>query len=114
VKLIPFGVFLRDRYVLYYNAVLSPGLFRAHSEHCEAIRRGGLDHSPLYMPGDALFHCTIAVDVKPEDLFRAIKICLDNRETLEGTVEHIQLLEFFPVKVIHGRQVRLTPQHPLL
>ena len=105
VKLIPFGAFLGDRHVLYYSAVLSQGLLQAHAKHFEIIRARNIEHNPTYVPGNVLFHCTIAVDIEAGEFLKGIDICVKNREVLEGTVEQMELFEFFPMKLIHRRRI---------
>lgn len=56
-------------------------------------------------PGNILFRCTIAVDLEEEQLHKGINICLEHRETLEGSVENVELIEFFPAKLIHRRKL---------
>ncbi|HBA85039.1 MAG TPA: hypothetical protein DCZ95_13180 [Verrucomicrobia bacterium] len=51
IRLIPFGAFLGEKRVLYYNVVLSPGLMEAH-----------------------LKHFTMAVDIDAEDFGRGVEI----------------------------------------
>jgi 2'-5' RNA ligase len=105
VKLIPFGAFLEDKHVLYYSAVLSQGLQQAHARHFEIIRARNIEHNLTYMPGNVLFHCTMAVDIEPGDFPKGIDICFKNREVLEGTVTQMELFEFFPVKPIHRKRI---------
>ena len=105
IKLIPFGAFLGDKHALYYSAVLSQGLLQAHARHFEIIRAKNMEHNPTYVPGNILFHCTMAVDIEAGDLLKGIDICVKNREVLEGTVEQMELFEFFPVKPIHRRMI---------
>ncbi|NPV81740.1 MAG: hypothetical protein HPY52_16025 [Firmicutes bacterium] len=91
--------------MLFYNAVLSRELLQAHAEHYEILRARGIEHDPTYSPGNVLFHCTIAVDLEEEQLHEGINICLEHGETLEGSVENVELIEFFPAKLIHRRKL---------
>jgi 2'-5' RNA ligase len=105
VRLVPFGTFLGAKHVLYYTAVLSGELLQAHAQHYDALRHEKIEYDPIFSPGNVVFHCTMAVDVEEERLLDGINICLKHRDILDGSVKGIELIEFFPVKVIHRRKL---------
>jgi hypothetical protein len=104
VRLVPFGTFLGEKHVLYYNAVLSEELLQAHARHYDVLKHEKIEYDPIYSPGKIIFHCTMAVDIEEKRLLDGINICLKHRSILDGSVEGIELIEFFPVKVIHTRR----------
>lgn len=63
----------------------------------------GIGRDPLFAPGSAILHCTLAVEVAAEDLQRGIEVCRRHPETLEGAVAGVELLEFFPVRSLYRR-----------
>jgi hypothetical protein len=105
VKLVPFGAFFGDSHALYYNVVLSRGLLEAHAKHYKILIEYGLNHDPVYEPGNILFHCTMAVDIAREQFFEGIDICIMNPKTLEGRAEQMELFEYFPVKNIYRKRI---------
>jgi hypothetical protein len=102
-QLVPFGTFLGEKHVLYYTAVLSEELLQAHAQHYDVLKREKIEFDPLYSPGKIVFHCTMAVDIEDERLHDGINICLRHKDVLDGSVEGIELVEFFLVKVIHRK-----------
>jgi 2'-5' RNA ligase len=105
IRLTPFGAFLGKTHVLYYNAVLSGELLHAHAELYNIFGRQKIEYDPLFSPGSVIFHCTMAVEIAEASLLDGTNICLKHREILDGTVEGIELIEFFPVNVIHRRRL---------
>ncbi len=108
VRLVPFGTFLGEKHVLYYTAVLSEELFQAHAQHYDVLKREKIEYDPGCSPGKIVFHCTMAVEIEEERFLDGIKICLKHRDMLDGSVEGIELIEFFPVKVICRRTLVTT------
>ena len=108
VRLVPFGTFLGKKHVLYYTAILSEELLQAHAQHYNVLRREKIEHDPIFSPGNVVFHCTMAVDVEEERFLDGINICLRYKDILDGSVEGIELIEFFPVKVICRRTLVTT------
>ncbi|GEM_PF-5073714 len=106
VRLIPVGTFPGETHVLYHTALLSEELLQAHAEHHDILRREKIKHDPLYSPDNIIFHCTLAVDVEDQQLLNGITICRKDRNILDGFAERIELIEFFPVRVIHSRQLK--------
>jgi 2'-5' RNA ligase len=101
VRLVPFGTFLGEKHVLYYTAILSEELLQAHAQHYDVLKREQIEYDPIFSPGNVVFHCTMAVNVEEERLLDGINICLKHRNILDGSVESLELIEFFPVKVIY-------------
>ena len=105
IKLIPFGVFLGPKYVVYYNALLSEDLLKAHKELYSFLNDHRITFDPLYSPGQVLFHCTVAVDIESAHYSKAISIMRDCSEPMAGTATRIQLFEYFPIKKLHTRNL---------
>ena len=103
VTLVPFGAFLGERHVLYYNAVLCPALLEAHAALHARIRAEHLACDPLYAPGSAVPHCSLAVDIEPRAFPGGVEICLRNASTLSGRADAVELFEYFPVRSLHSR-----------
>ena len=105
LALTPFGAFLGDRHVLYYNVVLCPALLEAHAALHARIRAENLPCDPLYSPGSIVFHCSLAMEVEPQALSSGVEICLRNPQTRSGRAEAVELFEYFPVKSLHRRRL---------
>jgi hypothetical protein len=105
VRLVPFGVFLGERCTLYCAAALDPGLLVTYAELYGRLRDDSVDYDPLSAPGSVVFHCTLAVDVGPRLLSGGAEVCRRFPDTLVGRVEAVELLEYFPVRGIHRRDL---------
>jgi hypothetical protein len=105
LHLVPFGVFLGKRNIIFYNVVLSEGLHTSYTEFYELLRQKKAAYNPLYDPSHILFHCTIAVDVEEHELARAVELVSKERKSLSGSVAAIEFWEHFPTKRIKGKKL---------
>ncbi len=105
INLIPFGVFTGQLYVVYYNALLSGDLMNAHRELYSSLNDHHIAYNLLYSPGHVIFHCTVAVEIESGHYLKALSIMRDFPETLGGTATHIQLFKYFPIKMLHAKDL---------
>jgi 2'-5' RNA ligase len=105
LHLVPFGVFLGKKHILFYNVVLSEGLHRSYTSFYELLRQKKAAYNPLYDPSHILFHCTIAVDVEEQELAHAVELVSKERKSLSGSVVAIEFWEHFPTRRIKGKKL---------
>ncbi len=103
IRLVPFGLFLGEKHVLYYHAVLPPEMRAMHSLHHQLLRERHIQNNRLYTPMEVIFHCTVAVDIDHADLQRAVSIMADWRETILAHARQMELWKYFPVSRAHVR-----------
>lgn len=105
LKLVPFGAFVGEKCVLYFNAVLSEDLRRVHREIHSTLMRDNVSTDPLYAPGNVLFHCTIATEIEPRRLPEATALLVDLCANSPGRAVAVDLWEFFPVRMLKRREL---------
>jgi hypothetical protein len=108
VHLIPFGVFLGKKSIVYYSVVFSEGLLGSYLSFYTLLRQKKAAFNPLNSPGHILFHCTIAIDVEAQELPRAVEILSEDKKAHSGYVSAIEIWEHFPTRLI--RKKDLTPK----
>lgn len=107
MRLEPLGVFLGPSHVLYLTVSPTERLLRFHREIDEDLKIAGIDRDPQYLPGTCVFHCTLTVDLKKEDLPRALRVLEAYDRPLEGRIAGMELVGYFPVRAISETQITL-------
>ena len=105
LKLVPLGVFLGERYVVYLNAILSEDLGKSHRDLYGTLIRNNVPADPRYAPGHVLFHCTIAVEVEPTRLSEAVALLSGLDTSYSGRAASVDLWEYFPVRRLQRREL---------
>ena len=105
MRLEPLGIFLGPSHVLYLTASPTERLLRFHREIDEMLGSAGVHRDPQYIPGTCVFHCTLAVDLKQEDLPRALKVLEAYDRPFEGRLAGMELVSYFPVRVLRDSTI---------
>ncbi len=109
LQLLPFGVFLAKKNVLFYNVTLSEGLHRSYLAFYDLLRNKKAAYKPLYDPSHLLFHCTVAIDIEESELSHAIELMSKERATLSGIATAIELWEHHPARRKNTKLLQPTP-----
>lgn len=96
----PAGIFLGPAPVLYLALAPTEDLLGYHRGIHARIEAAGLARDPHYLPDSCVFHCTLAVGLRREDLPRALAVVDGYSRPLAGRIEGMQLLRYFPVEVL--------------
>jgi hypothetical protein len=111
LHLVPFGVFLGKKNIVFYNVVLSEGLHKSYVDFYDLLRRKKAAYNPLYDPSHILFHCTIAVDIEEHELAHALELVSKERKSLAGSVSAIEFWEHFPTRKVNGVKLAAKSAH---
>ncbi len=86
--------------VVFLAPVVTPKLLELHRRFHTRLQAIGARSSDYYLPGNWVPHCTMALDLEPAEVPRAIEICQASDGIGEFVLNAIGLVEFVPVRDI--------------
>ncbi|MEL6346496.1 MAG: 2'-5' RNA ligase family protein [Myxococcota bacterium] len=89
------GLFPGD--VLFLGPVMDAALLKTHTAFSKMFRRHAKEPSPLYFVGRWVPHCTLTMNLRPDERGGAVNIALDVALPLKGKFERISLSTYKPV-----------------
>jgi 2'-5' RNA ligase len=92
------GIFPGDPAVLYLAPVVTTPLLALHRAFHEAMHGIAPPPHPHYMPGGWVPHVTLALDVAPATLPRAVDIVRDTWQPGAAGIAALRLIRFLPVE----------------
>ncbi len=97
-KLSSVGTFPGGEGVVFLAPVVTRQLLAFHARFHDAFSRHRDAAAPYYRPGQWVPHCTVAIDLAPSEVTKAVDYCREAFRPICGRFEEIGLIEFRPVK----------------
>lgn len=88
------GLFPGD--VLYLAPVVDDPLLKMHTEFCKLFRRYAEDPNPMYLIGQWVAHCSLTMNLRPDERGGAVSIALSAALPIRGQYTEIGLSTFLP------------------
>ncbi|MEZ4662841.1 MAG: 2'-5' RNA ligase family protein [Caldilineaceae bacterium] len=95
------GVFPSTEGVVFLAPVVTPRLLEIHADFHARMAARGLPSNPYYQPENWGPHCTVAINLPPEQIPAAVTICKDAPIFHAFSLMGLELIEFRPVKTIY-------------
>jgi 2'-5' RNA ligase len=96
------GVFVSSPPVAFLSPKVSHDLLHLHSQFFSVFSMAGFDCWPHYTPTHWVPHCTIAMDLEPNQLPGLHEICQTASLPITGIFTEIGIVEFRPVRHLHS------------
>ena len=92
------SAFTRQEGVVYLAPVVTEQLLSVHERFHEAFAQHKDSVVAHYQPGNWIPHCTVAIDLVPAEIQKAVGYCREAFTPISGRFQEIGLIEFRPVK----------------
>lgn len=92
------GIFTHPDPVVFLAPTITPALSALHQRVDGLLDSAGDLPAPYYLPGNWVPHCTLAVEMPPENIPAAVAIIQKYALPLTGTLTHVCMLEFPPLQ----------------
>ncbi|MEM5773539.1 MAG: 2'-5' RNA ligase family protein [Anaerolineaceae bacterium] len=89
--------FLSPEGVIYLAPTVTEPLLNLHKAFHQALDKAGIPSHPYYRPGGWMPHCTVDMNLKPNDLQRKFSICREFPPLTGVVVVSIGLISYQPV-----------------
>jgi 2'-5' RNA ligase len=100
VKLGAVGTFPTEQGVIYLAPVVTSELLQVHEEFHARLADLGLSSHEYYRPGNWIPHCTVAINLPPENVSAAVNVCRTSNVFHQAQLVEIALVEYLPVQEI--------------
>lgn len=100
LKLIHIGVFPDKESTVFLGAAVEECLLNIHNEFHELFRKFHHEKWDVYLPGEWIPHCTVAIDVSMREALNITEYLIKNYRPLEVKCISIGLVEYPPARVI--------------
>ncbi len=92
------SAFTRQEGVVYLAPVVTEQLLSVHERFHEAFAQHKDSVVAHYQPGNWIPHCTVAIDLVPAEIQKAVGYSREAFTPISGRFQEIGLIEFRPVK----------------
>lgn len=92
------SAFTRKEGVVFLAPVVTRHLLTVHERFHEAFAQNKDSVVTHYQPGNWIPHCTVAIDLVPADIQKAVGYNREAFKPISGRFQEIGLIEFRPVK----------------
>jgi 2'-5' RNA ligase len=92
------GIFTFKNITLFLSPVITDSLLNIHKEIYTFFTEEKICSTPTeqYLPNKWVPHCTLAVDMTPDESIKAIKSLICNFQALDVRIEYIGIAEYSP------------------
>jgi 2'-5' RNA ligase len=91
------GTFPTTEGVVFLAPAVTQELLEVHRGFHGLLQDLGIESAEYYRPGNWVPHCTVALDVAPDQLGAAMELCLHREAYGPMELDEIALIEFLPV-----------------
>jgi 2'-5' RNA ligase len=84
--------------VVFLAPIVTQELLDVHANFHRMFSRYRPEVSEYYLPNRWVPHCTVAMDLKSDQISRAIDVCRQVRLPIDGKFEQVGVIEYRPVK----------------
>ena len=106
VALSSVGAFPTSEGVVFLAPVVTRELLDVHERFQGLLGSTGAGCLGYWWPGRWVPHCTVATEITPDKLGRAIELCLQSEVFGTVTLDEVSLIEFRPVHEIYAFPLR--------
>lgn len=100
------GAFPTDEGVLFLSPVVTGELLRVHRAFHDVFADLREDQFPFYLPDSWVPHCTLAINVKREEIHKALENVIRDYRPICAEVDRVALVEYHPVKILKEYRFR--------
>jgi 2'-5' RNA ligase len=97
LELSSLGTFPTTEGVVFLAPVVTQELLEVHHGFHGLLQDLGIESAEYYRPGNWVPHCTVALDVAPDQLGAAMELCLRSEAFGPAELNEIGMIEFLPV-----------------
>ncbi len=101
------GIFTRPDPVVFLAPTFSQPLFALHARVNQLLDALGDMPAEYYLPGNWVPHCTLAVEMPPENIAPAVEIARRLPLPLVGMLSEVCLLEFPPLEHVFSLPLQM-------
>ena len=105
LKMSSLGIFPSNENVLFLSPVASETLINLHTK-LHLILKDIENKWEYYLPNLWVPHCTLGMNIPKSKLNDAIDVIIEDYEPLEVRIETINLVEFYPVKIVKSFKLK--------
>lgn len=95
------GAFPSTEGVVYIAPVVTRELLDLHARFHRRLGELGLVSGAYYRPGHWIPHCTVGLELPPDQVSTAVDVCLRDTAFGKGHLTQIGLIEFLPVRELY-------------
>jgi 2'-5' RNA ligase len=95
------GAFLQPERVLFISPTPTKELLDFHASVHDHLAEDTQNPWDMYLPGNWVPHCTLALDLEEEQLNKAMSICTNIQLPIEMHANQIGAVEFLPMKGLY-------------
>ena len=97
VNLSAVGTFPTAQGVVYLAPAVSPALVRLHEALHARLGALGLSSADYYRPGNWVPHCTVTINLPPDQVAAAVNVCRASNVFRPAQLTEIALVEYMPI-----------------
>ena len=94
------GTFPGDEGVVFVAPVVTPELLDMHARLQQVLKEHGFEPWDHYVPGKWFPHCTVAMELGPDPVCKALDLCRASDVFGPGQLTGLSIVEFRPVREI--------------
>lgn len=100
------GAFPTEEGVVFLAPVVTRPLLAIHARLCDLLDRVGFPPTPYYRPQNWVPHCTVAINLRPDQVGEAVAICRQADVFHTDQLTQLAVAEFPPMRVIYSLPLR--------
>ena len=100
------GTFPTDEGVVFLVPVVTRPLLAVHANLCRLLDEAGFSTVPYYRPQNWVPHCTEAINLTPEQVCQAVKLCRQADVYHTDQLTQLVVAEFPPMQAIYSLPFR--------
>lgn len=94
------GTFPTEKGVVYLAPVVTLELLQLHAKFNNLVTELGLVPDEYYVPGNWVPHCTLAINLTPDEVAAAVTLGCQSHVFHTAALTHIGLVEYMPIREI--------------
>jgi 2'-5' RNA ligase len=102
------GAFPTPEGVVYLAPVVTRPMLAAHAKLCRLLDDAGAPPVPYYRPESWVPHCTVAINLKPEQVGGAVSICCGADVFHTDQLTQLTVAQFPPMRLVYNLPLRGT------
>jgi 2'-5' RNA ligase len=100
------GAFPTDEGVVFLAPVVTRPLLAVHANLCRLLDEAGFPTAPYYRPQNWVPHCTVAINLAPEQVSGAVALCRQADVFHTDQLTQLAVAEFPPMQNIYSLPLR--------
>lgn len=100
------GAFPTAEGIVYLAPVVTQPLLAAHASLCRVLTEAGYTPEPYYRPQNWVPHCTVAVNLAPDQVGAAVSLCLQADVFHADQLTQLMVARYPPQQTIYSLPLR--------